>query len=353
MTNKKIWFTGGEPDVNIDDLQRNVDAVFRSYDAMFGAFNIGTNLNYRVVGCEVTIIPGVSCTVTEGYIWLNDEIVRVDAQVAPYVSSDQYYFEKLVTYDPDGDKVYNDLVARETWQINRGNVVNGTGAPLPANVLDVNGFTMPDKIKQIIEGNLVEKAAESFSILNTDELVRAGISGAGNTWIMTVPDTNIIASTEVFFLHFYDHAPGTGYGTYEIRTVGGFLITTVFEPTFLMYVNDQGTIKEFWRLSLVPVGAPISFDLGPWDMDATAAITIAHGLLDKNLIRSVQATIINDAGDTLWSFSNMNGGWFTWDDTNVVLTREASGGGLNGHFDSTDFNDGVINRGFLLIFLFT
>jgi hypothetical protein len=350
MTNRKLWFTGGEPDVNIDDLQRNVDAVFRSYDAMFGAFNIGTNLNYIVVGCIPTILAGVSATVTDGYIWLNDEILRVDAQSTPFVSSDQYYYEKDVTYDPAGDKVYNDAVPRETWQINRGVLVNGTGAPLPSNVLDTQGFTMPDKIKQIIEGNLVEFNAQSFAIQNTDELVKAGISGAGNTWIMTVPDTNIIASTEVFFLHFFDHAPGTGFGIYEIRTVSGFLITTVTEPTFLMYVNDQGTIKEFWRLSLVPVGAPINFAIGPWNMDTVATVVIPHGLLDKNLIRSVQATIINDTGDTLFSFSNMNGGWFRWDDTNVILERESGNASL---FDNTEFNDAVLDRGFLLIFLFT
>ena len=349
MTNRKLWFTGGEPDVNIDDLQRNVDAVFRSYDAMFGAFNIGTNLNYIVVGCDLVIDPGVDATVTAGYIWLNDEILRVDAQVVAYVSSDQYYYEKEVTYDAAGDKTYNDLVARQTWQINRGKLVNGTGAPLPSNVLDAEGFTMPDKIKQIIEGNLVEKDAQSYSILNTDELIKSGISGAGNTWILTVPDTNIIASTEVFFLHFFDHAPGTGYGTYEIRTVGGFLITTVFEPTFLMYVNDKGTIKEFWRLSLVPTGAPIQIALGPWNMDTTASISVAHGQANKEAIRSVQCTIFNDAGDSVYSFSNNTGGYFLWNDINVILTREGGGASL---FDNANFNDGVIDRGFLLIFLF-
>ena len=350
MTNRKIWFTGGEPDVNIDDLQRNVDAVFRGFDAMFGAFNIGTNLNYIIVGCDLVIDPGVDATVTEGYIWLNGEILRVDAQVAAYVSSDQYYYVKDVTYDPNGDKVYNDLVARETWQVNRGVLTNGTGAPLPANVLDAEGFTMPDKIKQIIEGNLIEFDAQSIAIQNEDELIKAGISGAGNTWIITVPDTNQIASTEVFFLHFHDHAPGTGYGVYEIRTTLGFLITTITEPTIMMYVNDQGTIKEFWRYSLVPIGAPIQINLGPWDMDGTAAITIPHGQASKEVIRSVQATIFNDAGDTLYSFSNNTGGYFAWNDINVILTREGGGASL---FDNANFNDGVIDRGFLLVFLFT
>ena len=349
MTNRKLWFTGGEPDVNIDDLQRNVDAVFRGFDAMFGAFNIGTNLNYIIVGCDLVIDPGVDATVTEGYIWLNGEILRVDAQVTAYVSSDQYYYEKDTTYDAAGDKTYNDLVARQTWQINRGKLINGTGAPLPANVLDAEGFTMPDKIKQIIEGNLLQLDAQSVVIDPQDELLKFGISGAGNTWIITVPDTTQIASTEVFFLHFYDHAPGTGYGVYEIRTTGGFLITTIFEPTFMMYVNDQGTIKEFWRLSLVPVGAPIQIALGPWNMDTTAAITVAHGQVNKEAIRSVQATIFNDAGDALYSFSNNTGGYFIWNDVNVILTREGGGASL---FDNANFNDGVIDRGFLLIFLF-
>jgi hypothetical protein len=349
MTNRKLWFTGGEPDVNIDDLQRNVDAVFRSYDAMFGAFNIGDNINYRVVGTAYTILPGVSCSVEAGYIWLNDEILRVDAQTIPYATSDQYYYEKDVTYDPNGDKVYNDAVPRQTWQINRGVLVNGTGAPLPLTVLDVQGFTMPDKIKQIIEGNLVEFDSQSYTIENTDELIKAGISGAGNTWIITVPDTNQIASTEVFYLHFFDQAPGTGFGIYEIRTAGGFLITTVTEPTFLMYVNDKGTIKEFWRLSLTPPGAPVQIALGPWNMDSTSSISIAHGQIAKEAIRSVQATIFNDAGDTLYSFSNNTGGWFMWNDVNVILEREAGPATL---FDNTEFNDAVIDRGFLLIFLF-
>ena len=351
--NRKLWFTGGEPDVNIDDLQRNVEAVTRSYDAMFGAFNIGTNLNYIIVGCEIVIDPGVDATITEGYIWLNGEVMFVEAQVVAHISSDQYFYTKETTYDPNGDKVYNDLVARQTWQINRGKLTNGTGAPLPDTVLDAEGFRMPDKIRQIIEGNLLEFNAQSITIDPRDEIIKAGISGAGNTWQFVVPDTTQIASTEMFFLHFFDHAPGTGFGTYEIRTTGGFLITTIFEPTFLIYVNDKGTIKEFFRLSLVPEGAPIEIQLGPWNMDLTASISVAHGQANKEAIRSVQATIFNDAGDLLYSFSNNNGGWFTWNDTHVILEREGTGGSNTGHFDSADFNDGVINRGFLLIFLFT
>lgn len=88
-------------------------------------------------------------------------------------------------------------------------------------------------------------------------------------------------------------------------------------------------------------------DIGSWDMDATASISVAHGLSYSN-IRGIKVLIKDDDG-TLWTpldiySGGSSGGNYVMTATQVQLSREA--GGL---FDSTDFNSGLGSRGYILI----
>jgi len=99
--------------------------------------------------------------------------------------------------------------------------------------------------------------------------------------------------------------------------------------------------------------APIN--LGDWNMDTTASLSVPHGLgADFKKIRSITVIVRNDA-DTVYyplvrvgTAGSSDGGVTDWDSTNVNMGRVASGSG--GFFDgNTDFNATGYNRGFMLI----
>lgn len=134
---KKLTFTGGEPDINWDDLNRderaNRDALF----AIFADFDYGPNVNFIISGCVATVTTGVNVSVTAGYIFLNGEILEVEAQVVANGGTlDLYKYVKEITYDSNGDKTFNDGTPRQTWQKNRGKVEAAT-APILSTELDV------------------------------------------------------------------------------------------------------------------------------------------------------------------------------------------------------------------------
>ena len=120
---KKLTFTGGEPDINIDDLLRDPIA---NRAALFGLLvGMGGAENLKISGSAVTIDPLVDAIVTAGYVWLNGEILQVDAAtVSETQGTDLWEFQKAVTYDAAGDKTFNDAIPRQTWQKNRAILVN-------------------------------------------------------------------------------------------------------------------------------------------------------------------------------------------------------------------------------------
>jgi hypothetical protein len=85
-------------------------------------------------------------------------------------------------------------------------------------------------------------------------------------------------------------------------------------------------------------------DIGFWDMDATASISVAHGIADFTKIRDVVAVIVNDAGTFLAKLSDGEGSAALWDATDITLSRVASG-----FFNGIGYDDGAINRGFVTI----
>ncbi len=89
-------------------------------------------------------------------------------------------------------------------------------------------------------------------------------------------------------------------------------------------------------------------DIGDWNMDATAAITVAHGLTLAN-IRTAEAMIRNDADTNYFPFTGaasfsteIQGAVTLVDATNVSLQRLAAGNYDNANFDATSYNRGWI-----------
>lgn len=98
--------------------------------------------------------------------------------------------------------------------------------------------------------------------------------------------------------------------------------------------------------------------LGTWNMDSTAEITIAHGLSDITKVVGVSGSVIRDDEARAYSLfdylTNLNGSdtggnTCAWeiDATNIYIRRIAAGDG--GFYDSTNFDSTAINRGYVKI----
>jgi len=114
--NKKLNFSGGETEMRIDDFTRMpfankefIDNLFVDYDEMI------------ISGCGVGYNTGTGhFTGTNGFVKLGGEILKVDAFDGYSTGTNsEWIFQKSVSYDSAGDKLFADGNIRQTWQINR------------------------------------------------------------------------------------------------------------------------------------------------------------------------------------------------------------------------------------------
>ena len=88
-------------------------------------------------------------------------------------------------------------------------------------------------------------------------------------------------------------------------------------------------------------------EIGDWNMDTTASVSIPHGLTASK-IRSVYAFVIIDTSNLFYPLNmSVAGsgsllGWFAWSATEIVLERLAGGFFDSNLFDATSFNRGFI-----------
>ena len=113
-----------------------------------------------------------------------------------------------------------------------------------------------------------------------------------------------------------------------------------------------------WSIESIESGYDARFDdyglrrktieLGDWDMDATDAVEISHGLINNQWkgTRSVELIIRNDADTVYYDDSASAENVFVSGVGATVLTLDRLTGGT---FDGTDFNATSYNRGWATI----
>lgn len=84
-------------------------------------------------------------------------------------------------------------------------------------------------------------------------------------------------------------------------------------------------------------------EIGDWDMDGTASVTVAHGLTLAN-IRHIQALVRVDENNYYYVLDVDTGGYIFADATNITLHRLT-----DGLFDGTLYNATSYNRGWVTI----
>lgn len=96
-------------------------------------------------------------------------------------------------------------------------------------------------------------------------------------------------------------------------------------------------------------------DIGPWDMDTDSVILVPHGLGSDWTKAFPAGMMISNDADTLHFplpttdygvIKGMNAYIMYIDNTNVWLGRVPTG-----QFDNTNYNDAVMNRGYILLWM--
>jgi hypothetical protein len=83
--------------------------------------------------------------------------------------------------------------------------------------------------------------------------------------------------------------------------------------------------------------------LGAWNMDSTATLSVAHGIAALSDIRSIQVIILRDDNQTRDDFAPGADRIYTTG-TNIELARTTGG-----TFDGTAWDDASMNRGYAII----
>ena len=139
----------------------------------------------------------------------------------------------------------------------------------------------------------------------------------------TPADRELVTDIHQFFEKLFDESGLTANGLPD-NVTNGFQLHEAFK-VFVPF-----------RTKVLPIGV--------WDMDATASVTIAHGI-DFTKIRKA-SVIIRDDANIVRVFLNEadEGAISVVDATNVTLART-----LGGVFDATAYDDIAVDRGFLTI----
>jgi hypothetical protein len=135
--NKLNTFTGGHP-FNIDDLVFLYATIKDTFKGLAYAFGN----KYIVCGCEITrtdLGNGTeSISVTDGYIFVADEIIKVNARTSTHATTAVKYFEIRTAYDSQGVKRYADNNTRNCFEIRYAEITDAPAAPIGSLTLDID-----------------------------------------------------------------------------------------------------------------------------------------------------------------------------------------------------------------------
>lgn len=178
MDKLKTTGLGGFPFV-LDDIRQFLGrltspanhGIYQAFNNILGGF--GTD--FIVQGCVVSGSTG-AFSITEGWILLSGELIKVDAQ-GPFNEASDSTFTKVTTFDSRGNKDFLNGSTDDTYEKNRG-VISGL-----AGTLEFNG-------NRVAELNIVE-TIDASSVVSTavikEKIIEIGDWNMDTTGTVFVP----------------------------------------------------------------------------------------------------------------------------------------------------------------------
>jgi hypothetical protein len=350
------------------------------------------NDNIIINGVNATLISGGTVnayfTVQEGMMWVGQELCFVAPQTIPYggaSSLSQLFFTKTDTYD--GLSIYFDSTTNYNYT---STVVQfGTTGSYSYTTSKTLGdiLQQPTYIKESF--TVADGSNYSFNLTPTERTNYITITKAANaltgTSYINLPNPTEKNKGKIIYIKF-DISFEPFAPTVIVRTVAGTTIESITK------MNVTGAYEGVWTLqydgttinvieknivgynSATPTGFPFDTNefeewvspavltaiyptttsvvsIGIWNMSSTANVYVSATTLATKTIYAINGYVINDAQTIQYPIPSMSTTDYPllvvdkwWPNGVVSLTRKASL-----PFDSTDFDDSSINRGYLLI----
>lgn len=221
-----------------------------------------------------------------------------------------------------------------------------SGRPTESEVADVS--VIADRIDNIVQG-----------LDGTDALTAVDINGGSIDGVTIGSSSPGAVTTTALTATTADINAGTIDGaTVGASTASSGAFTTITASSTANITGDTTISGSASAANGVDAGASGVFmkvkvmNIGDWNMDSTATVTVAHGLTAEN-IRSMSVVIRTDTSVSPINYyplewENTGGteaeGEYKWQTTNIILKRTAGG-----DFDSAEFDDTSYNRGWITI----
>jgi len=384
MNNLKTIENGGFP-INLNDIRW----IFGQDTYTGGIYQVLNNMlrqlgdNFIVYGCA-----DLGANIGAGLIMLDGELIYVDQHA--WTDS---YFVKVITYDSDGLKVFQDATppsGHDTYEKVRATVTAGSGS-LNWNIANVSGrfeHIVKTQISNFISTKRETIKGRSINFPNVTEITLTATkkiiltSGAGNMYVVKsdgsthvtlekIEDSVTFASSgEEILLHIKSTSDpiliNSGSGTSDITTPKG--TSCIVQPDTIIRLQSHNnswiilsTSKPLLDVPYIDMSGVTTYtktvkkiiEIGAWNMVSTEAKGIPHGLTDIMKVVSIACMIKHDNSTTnlinlesmhMTSNGLMNGSIIELDATQIFLKRYD--GGL---FNSVGYDDGTMNRGWVII----
>lgn len=135
MNKLKTTQNGGFPFV-LDDLKWMDDSYREGIAGILSAFELNPNDTIILSGCVKTS-SGTTVTVTEGFLFLNREILYFPGGNLTLNHPASVYFDLDVAYDSSGNKLFEDATTNQTYEVRRAKLVTGPPIAYPKTIYEV------------------------------------------------------------------------------------------------------------------------------------------------------------------------------------------------------------------------
>lgn len=228
--------------------------------------------------------------------------------------------------DGDDGKLYADF-ALIVFTAEVTAVVNPLLAPLQSDITALQSDV------GILQGQMIAlQAALGGAQTNITALQ---VQVAQNTSDITVLQNDTIINAGNISINTSDIATNSGL----IAGLAGDILTLQGDVT----TNTSNIAAN--TAAIDALGSVVEIVIPTWNMDVTNTITIPHGQLNKEAIKSVSARIRNDSDTLITEYVGWGAGRIEWDDINIILTHRTS----PGYFDNGDYNGVGFDRGILYL----
>jgi hypothetical protein len=195
-------FSGIEVNPTSDELNLMPDS---NRDGLFSiAKSLGNGSDFIISGVSAIITPGVEAVVSDGYVIINGEVLKVDPQtVSRTVGTDIYVFQKSITNgtSPDWDREFRDGSNHNVFEKNRAIVTNVSSA---GSDLPIDG----DQIEDVLTPILLEVTTLAKGLMSPADKIKLNSiatgaevnvntdwnSGSGDSELLNRPNVFIRAS---------------------------------------------------------------------------------------------------------------------------------------------------------------